>query len=172
MHTGRNIRRQLLRGSLIGFLLVPILFVCFAGASLLFGYQFTGTRGTSMEPTLRNGDVIWLKRSGIAEVRIGDIVTLSLPESESVTHRVIDMEPLSRARYLVETKGDANLLSEYWLIGAEDTVYVAVARVPLGGYILEFLGSLYGRVLVVCLGIAGLIAVRARRGRTKADAAR
>lgn len=163
----RELRLQVMRGALIGLLSVSILFTCFAGGALLFGYRFTGTLGTSMEPTLHNGDMIWLKHAYITEVGIGDIVTLSSPEFGSITHRIIDMEPVSRGQYLVETKGDANLLSEHWLINAEDTVYIAVARIPLGGYILDFLGSLYGRIAVVCLGLTALIAMRARRGRVK-----
>ncbi len=166
----RELCRQVLRGALIGFLLVPILFTFFAGSALLFGYRFTGTFGTSMEPTLHDGDMIWLKRADIAEVRIGDVVTLSSPEFGSITHRLIDMEPVSGERYLVETKGDANLLSEYWTVGPDDKVYVVMRSVPLGGYVLDFLGSLYARVVVVCLGIAALITVRVRHRRMQAGA--
>lgn len=167
----RGLRQQVLRGVLIGFLLIPILFTSFASGALLFGYRFTGTFGTSMEPTLHDGDMIWLKRANIAEVRIGDVVTLFSPEFGSITHRLIDMEPVSGERYLVETKGDANLLSEYWTVGPDDKVYVVVRSIPLGGYVLEFVDSLYGRVVVVCLGITALIVVRAGRRRMKAGAA-
>lgn len=167
----RGLRWQVLRGALIGFLLVPILFTCFAGGALLFGYRFTGTFGTSMEPTLHDGDMIWLKRANIAEVRIGDVVTLSSPEFGSISHRVIKMELVSEGRYLVEIRGDDNLLSEYWIVGTDDTVYIVMMSLPFGGYVLEFVDSLYGRVVVVCLGIAALIAVRAGRRRMKAGAA-
>ena len=169
--SGRALRWQMLRGAIIGFLLVPILFTFFAGSALLFGYRFTGTFGTSMEPTLRNGDMIWLKHANIAEVMIGDVVMLSLPECGSISHRVIHIEPISAERYLVETKGDANLISEYWIVGPDDMVYILVARISSGGYILNFIDSLYGRIAVVCLGITALIVVRSRRNKTKADVA-
>ena len=167
----RGLRQQVLRGVLIGFLLVPILLTCFASGALLFGYRFTGTFGTSMEPTLHDGDMIWLKRANIAEVRIGDVVTLSSPEFGSISHRVTDMELVSGERYLVETKGDANLLSEYWIVGPDDAVHIVVRSIPLGGYVLDFIGSLYGRILLICVAIAALIAVRARRNKTKAGVA-
>lgn len=167
----KELRSQVLRGVFIGFLLVPILFTIFAGSALLFGYRFAESFGTSMEPTLHNGDMIWLKHVTITEVRIGDVVMLSSPEFGSISHRVIHIEPVSGGRYLVETKGDANLLSEPWLVGDDDTVYIVVKSIPLGGYVLDFLDSLYGRVVVICLGITALIAVRARRNKTKAGIA-
>jgi signal peptidase len=160
-----------LRGVLIGVLLIPILFTCFAGGALLFGYRFTGTFGTSMEPTLLNGDMIWLKHVNIAAVMIGDVVSLSSPEFGSISHRVIHIEPVSEGRYLVETKGDANLLSEPWLVGPDDKVYIVVMSIPWGGYVLDFLDSLYGRVMVVCLGITALIVVRVRHNKAKAGIA-
>ena len=167
----RELRLQVLRGVLVGFLLIPILFTCFAGGALLFGYRFNGILGTSMEPTLHNGDMIWLKHVNIAEVMIGDVVILSSPKSGSISHRVINSEPVSEERYLVETKGDANLISEYWIVEPDDTVYIVVSSILLGGYALDFLDSLYGRVVVVCLGITALIAVRAQGNKTKTDAA-
>ncbi|MFC2020635.1 signal peptidase I [Chloroflexota bacterium] len=167
----RELHRQVLRGALIGFLMVPILFTFFAGSALLFGYRFTGTFGTSMEPTLHNGDMIWLKHVNIAEVMIGDVVMLSSPEFGSISHRIIGMELVSEDRYLVETKGDANLISEYWIVGPDETVYIVRRSIPLGGYVLDFIGSLYGRISIVCLGITAIIAVRARRNKTKAGAA-
>jgi len=167
----RELRRQVLRGALIGFLLVPILFICFASGALLFGYRFTGTFGTSMEPTLHDGDMIWLKRANIAEVKIGDVATFSSPELGSISHRVLGMEPVSGGRYLVETKGDANLISEYWVVGPDDTMYIVVRSIPLGGYVLDFLDTVYARILLICIAIAALVAVRVRQGRTKASAA-
>ena len=164
----RNLCSQVLRGTLIGFLLVPILFTCFAGGALLFGYRFTGAFGTSMEPTLRDGDMIWVKRATIAEVRIGDVVTLSSPDSESISHRIIGMEPVSRGQYLVETKGDANLLSEYWIFGSDDTVYIVVKSIPLGGYVLYFIDRAYGGILVIFVAIVALLVLRVRRGKMKA----
>ena len=168
----RRLRQQVLRGALIGFLLIPIIFTFFAGSALLFGYRFTGAFGTSMEPTLHDGDMIWLKHANIAEVMIGDVVMLSLPEGGSISHRVIYIEPISVERYLVETKGDANLLSEYWIVGPDDMVYILVARISSGGYLLNFIDSPYGRIAVVYLGITALIALRARRGRVNTSTPR
>ena len=164
-----ELRSQILRGALIGLLLLPIIFTCFAGSAMLFGYRFTGTHGTSMEPALHDGDVIWLKRVDAVDtgVKIGDIVVLTSSETESISHRVIGIEPIFEGRYLIETKGDANSLSEHWLVSDEDTVYIIVAHIPLGGYVLDFIGNIYGRAAIIGLGIIALIAIRARRSRVK-----
>jgi signal peptidase I len=120
-----------------------------------------------MEPTLHDGDMIWVKQANIAEVRIGDVVTLSSPELGSISHRVIGMEPVSGERYLVETKGDANLISEYWIVGSDDAVYIIVRSIPLGGYVLYLIDRAYGGILVIFIAVVALIVVRTRRNRAK-----
>jgi len=120
-----------------------------------------------MEPTLHHGDMIWMKTLCIDEVRIGDIATLSSPEFGSISHRIIDMELISREQYLVETKGDANSISEYWIVGSDETVYIVMMSIPLGGYVLDFISSLYGIVVVILLGITTMIVVLVRSGKVK-----
>ena len=168
----RGLLQQVLRGALVGVLLVPILFACFTLGAISFGYRFGGAFGTSMEPTLQDGDMLWLKRTNINEVMIGDVVTLSSPELGSISHRVTGIEPVSGGRFLVETKGDANLLSENWLVGANDTVYIVVKSIPSGGHVLAFIGGLYGRILLICMAIAVLITMCVRSSRVKKGAAK
>jgi len=117
-----------------------------------------------MEPALRDGDMIWAKYLDVADVKVGDIVILSSPDEQSITHRVIKVQPLLQKGYLLETKGDANWLAEAWEISADGTVPVLLARLRFAGYVLDFLGSIGGIVLL--LGLAALaIAIYVRRGR-------
>lgn len=74
-------------------------------------------------------------------------------------------EPLSHGSYLVVTKGDANRFAEAWEISVDGTVAVALARVRFAGYVLEFLGSIFGRVLLIAVPMVALIAMWVRRGR-------
>ena len=160
----RNVRRQLLRGSLIGLLLTPIILTCFVAGSFFFGYRCVTAHGSSMEPALRDGDMIWVKYLDVADVKVGDIVILSSPDERSIAHRVIKVQPLLQKGYLLETKGDANWLAEAWEISADGTVPVLLARLRFAGYVLDFLGSIGGIVLL--LGLAALaIAIYVRRGR-------
>ncbi len=163
----RGLCQQVLRGVFIGFLLVPILSACFTLGAISLGYRFGGAFGTSMEPVLHDGDMLWLKRSNITETSIGDIVILFSPESGSISHRVISIEPISGERYLVETKGDANLLSENWLVGPDDTVYTVVRSIRSGGYILAFIDNLYVKILLICIATVVLIVMHVQRTRVK-----
>ena len=156
--------RRVLRGALLRLVLVLALLIWVAVGTGLFGYQAVNAQGTSMEPTLRNGDVLWVKQLDIAEVKVGDIVTLGNASVESITHRVIKIEPLLSGSYLVVTKGDANLFTEGWEVSRDETVPVMAARVPLGGYVLEFLASVPGRALLIGV-VAIMVAMLLRRRR-------
>jgi len=118
-----------------------------------------------MEPALRDGDALLVKQLDIADVKVGDIVTLVPPGEESITHRVVKIEHLSNGSSLMATKGDANHFTEDWEISADWTVAVMVVRVPFGGYVLEFLASMSGRVLIAS-ALVTLVAIWIRRRRT------
>jgi len=123
-----------------------------------------------MEPSLRDGDAIWVKQLDIAKVNVGDIVTLHYPGEGLITHRVAGVELLPQGSYLVVTKGDANRFAEAWEISADTTVEVAFARVRLAGYALDFLDTLFGRVLLIGVPVVALIAMWVRRKRMKLGA--
>ena len=128
-------------------------------SSMLFGYRFGSNHGTSMEPTLSDGDIIWLKSQPAATIRIGDIVSLNSPEYSWVVHRVIHLERLPQGGYLLETKGDINRLTEQWEIGADETVPVVVARMPLAGYVMDYLATTAVRVSLIILAVAMVMVV-------------
>jgi len=164
---GRNIRRQLFRGALLGLILAPTILIWLVLGSLVFGYYPVSSHGNSMEPALQDGDAIWVKQLDIAKVNVGDIVSLPYPGEGLITHRVVHIEPLSHGSYIVVTKGDANLFAEEWEVSAGETVEVAFARVRFAGYALEFLDTLFGRVLFIAVPVVALIAMWLRRKRMK-----
>jgi len=164
---GRNIRRQLLRGSLLGSILAPTILIWLVLGSFFFGYYPVASHGNSMEPALRDGDAMWVSQLDIAKVNVGDIVTLHYPSEGLITHRVVGVELLPQGSYLVVTKGDANRFAEAWEISASGTVAVSFARVRFAGYVLEFLGSIFGRALLIGFAVATVIAMWVRRGRMK-----
>lgn len=84
-----------------------------------------------------------------AEVKVGDIVTLRLPDEELITHRVVKIHHLSNGSYLLETKGDANQFSERWEIAAEEKIAVTLIRVHFTGYVLDSLSNIVVRVLLI-----------------------
>ena len=164
---GRNIRRQLLRGALLGLILAPTILIWLVLGSFFFGYYPVASHGNSMEPALRDGDAIWVRQLDIAKVNVGDIVTLHYPGEGLITHRVVGVELLPQGSYLVVTKGDANQFAEAWEISASGTVAVSFARVRFAGYALDFLDTLFGRVLFIAVPVVALIAMWVRRKRMK-----
>lgn len=81
----------------------------------ILGYRMNYIRTGSMEPTIKSGDVILCRRVDAAEVKLDDVITYandgritSLPEGETVCHRVV-AEPYTEEGVLyIPTKGDAN----------------------------------------------------------------
>ncbi|MFC2070847.1 signal peptidase I [Chloroflexota bacterium] len=156
-----NLSRQVLRRIMLGLVLVPTLLIWIAVCTGFFGYQAVNARGTSMEPTLRDGDALWVEQLDIADVKVGDIVTLGRGE-ESIAHRVTMIEPLSSDTYFVLTKGDANPFTEAWKVSDDETVAVMVARVPFGGYMLGFIASIFGKALLIGV-VATMVVILLRR---------
>lgn len=160
----KNTRHQLLKWSLAGFVLVPTFLVWLLIGSSLFGYRPVSINGISMEPALHHGDALWTKCLAPGEVKVGDIVCLEDPIYGLITHRLIKVQSLPKQRYLLETRGDANSYSETWEIGADETVRVSLMRVRFAGYVLEYLDSIFVRVLLGLIGVI-LIAMWVRRKR-------
>lgn len=81
----------------------------------ILGYRMNYIRTGSMEPAIKEGDVILCKRIDAEDVKVNDVITYandgritSLPEGETVCHRVVE-EPFElEGVLLIPTKGDAN----------------------------------------------------------------
>jgi len=136
---------------LFGFVLAATILIWFAVGSLFFGYGLLISHGSSMEPALRNGDIIWVKQLDVADVKVGDIVTLPPNGQESVTHRLIRVQPLLQEGYLLETKGDASQFVEEWEVSHGSKVEVAFVRVRFVGQVVEFLRTIPGIVLLLAV---------------------
>lgn len=65
-----------------------------------FDFQMFQVISGSMEPTIKVGDIIIIKKSN--DVKVGDVVTY-IDDNEYITHRVVSID-----KDKVVTKGDAN----------------------------------------------------------------
>ena len=140
---------------LLGFAWTLTLLLLSIIGGVLFGhYRIVSLRGTSMEPTLRNGDVLWVKLVPVDQVKINDIVGFESPFGESITHRLIKVESMSKGSFLLTTKGDSNFLPEETEASVGSSIEVLRIRIPAIGYILDFLGTLFGVTLSSLLTVA------------------
>ena len=110
----------------------------------------------SMEPTLRVGDLIYVKGVAPAEIKVGDIVTFKPPANymggKLVTHRVVEVSYDANEVYF-RTKGDNNPTVDPWLIKPSDVIGVQKAVLPGVGRVFLWIRTPSG------LAVAGLLLV-------------
>ena len=107
----------------------------------------------SMEPELSVNDLIIVRRAD--EYSVGDVVVYR-SGGMSVVHRVVSADDKT-----VVTKGDANNIADT-PVSPSDISGKVVASLPKGGYVVNFLRSLPGVILV--LGAALLMLEISFRG--------
>jgi signal peptidase I len=107
MRTALRTIRRLLDAALV--LLVVTIFglVLASNASPVLGHKLVVIRGGSMSPAIPLGSIVDVVRVQAADLRPGDVVTMTEPGGTVITHRVVRVVQLPDGLY-IETKGDAN----------------------------------------------------------------
>lgn len=126
------------------------------GISGLGSFKVLQVAGTSMEPVLRQGDVIFVRPlSPDATILKGDIITFRTPESAVlVTHRVVDIVLTDSGPDAYVTKGDANSAPDTAPVFREQVVGRYAFRIPLLGRLSRWIRHPAGLV------ITGMVLVR------------
>ena len=108
--------------------------------------------GSSMEPTIPLGAAVVTADVGPADLRVGDVVSLTTgSESQTVfTHRIARL--ITRPDGLwIETKGDANVTADPVLTPASSVLGRVLVGIPGAGYLLRFLTLPSGFAAVISL---------------------
>ncbi|MFI7587462.1 signal peptidase I [Spongisporangium articulatum] len=138
---------------------------------LLGGLLFAGLDGVrplvirsgSMTPTIGVGDVVLSRSVPAVSIRAGQVVTFHDPSrhGELVTHRVRAVS-YTPSQVDVETRGDANQVSEKWSVPIGGSVGREVFVVPKVGLVVPFAQSPWTRMAVVVLvcGCLGSVLLR------------
>ncbi len=104
----------------------------------------------SMAPTLRAGDVLWIRP--ISEpITPGQIVSYN-EQGKLITHRVVAMEGDT-----LITKGDNNREIDPWRVPIEDVIGSPVLRIPYLGYLIVFIQKPVGWLVLVILPAGWII---------------
>jgi signal peptidase I len=117
--------------------------------------------GSSMEPVLRPGDLVFARKAGA--YAMGDVVAYHNPDLGLVLHRIVVDNP---ERVIV--KGDANAWVDSYEPAREDIAGKLWLRIPRGAVVLNLMRPPWGTlVLTLLLGLVVLLptVVRRRRGR-------
>lgn len=148
---------------------VAVLLVMLAGlawlAPSLFGYSRYVITGGSMTGTYDIGSVVFEKKTPVADLKVGDVITYMPPADSGVdhlvTHRVLKMEPAQGGGVLFTTKGDNNAAADPWHFKLLDSEQPVVKfSVPKAGWVFIALADRSTRMMLIG-GPAALIALAA-----------
>lgn len=104
---------------------------------ILFKYNPLVVLTGSMEPTFKIGSVIYYKEINENELKVGDIITFKVNNDKLVSHRIISIE-----NGLIETKGDANRISDASKVRFEDIQgRDAKVCIPYVGYYIQWINE-------------------------------
>lgn len=127
----------------------------------------------SMSPGIRTGDLLIDEHVDVAQVKVGDVVTLpSTLTGDLVTHRVIEIEQRG-TMVAIRMQGDANASpdAERYLVPAGGKVWRPAITVPRGGsFVTTFTRPMVAVPLLV--SILALIALAPMSGTRKPRADR
>jgi signal peptidase I len=145
------------------------LFAASVLATVLLGYRPLVVSSGSMRPTLHVGDLVVTTAVSADRLHVGDIVSFEngTGSGELVTHRVRSVVSHG-SEVRVETRGDANSISEIWDVPNRAVLRRTVWEIPAVGGVLSDLGAPSVRVGLLGAGatlavILGYAAARKRR---------
>lgn len=153
--------------------------VLLAIAASLFSITPLVFRSGSMAPAIDTGDLGLARTVAAADLRVGDVVSVTTSRGTRVTHRVVDLEPTDGGAVLLTLQGDTNDTPdpEQYDVTEADRVMFSV---PGLGYVVAWLGGPGGMYLGGSV-VAGVLLVLLARpnppreppaGRRRADPAR
>jgi len=126
-----------------------LLFVIFLGSlnptvdgvpSQIFGYSVLQVSSASMEPSIPVGSVLLIRQIDPSSVSIGDIVTVNMPDNNSVTHRVYEthFSEIDNDLISFRLKGDANFIVDEDLYFPEQLIGRYIFSSFALGVLIEF----------------------------------
>lgn len=108
-----------------------IILICF-GVGIFSIFPSVIVSG-SMEPEIKVGDIILIKKIAASDVSVGDVIQFK-SEDKRIAHRVLEIKGEKDAIAFV-TKGDSNLNPDQNLVLAEQVVGNVIGVIPNLGWI-------------------------------------
>lgn len=140
------------------------------------GYAPMIVLSPSMDPAIKEGDLVIVKSVDASEIKKGDVITFFDPDSRQgsvLTHRVEEVNISETGEISFTTKGDANGWTDLSPAPADSLIGVYRFRVPGAGKVAMFLQTTPGYIVSVGLPLILLIAyelIRRRRYDKSKDA--
>ncbi|QRY61142.1 signal peptidase I [Gordonia sp. PDNC005] len=136
---------------------IGTLCVIAAALCLAFGVRPVIFETGSMAPAVPTGSIGFARTVPAADVRPGDIVTVTRDDGVRVTHRVVTVTPAAGTAAILTLRGDANASPDPqpYIVS---TVYRSTTTIPVVGYLASWLSAPHTLVLQA-LAAAGLLAI-------------
>ena len=115
-----------------------------------FGYKVLQVMSGSMDDVFSIGDVILIKETKQEDIKKGDIITFK--KENIITHRIIDMNKINDTMYYT-TKGDNNNVSDAEKVKYEEIEGKYITKFEFLGYLINFLNTTEGFIILVSLPI-------------------
>lgn len=114
-----------------------------------FNYGLIIIRSGSMEPIIKTGSIVFTKSEN--HYKTGDVITFNSENHSLVTHRIVES---NNDKYT--TKGDNNNTTDDYVVPRRAVKGKMLFTVPYIGYLLSFLHSRLGIILLIVI-VAGYI---------------
>ncbi len=102
----------------------------------LFGCEAYIIRTNSMEPSIKNGDVVITKKVPEEKIQEGDVITFK-QDADIITHRISRIEEENGKKYI--TKGDNNNIEDSSKITYQEIKGKEIITIPYLGKIINIL---------------------------------
>jgi len=146
---------------LFGFIAISLLLLLFFsfvnkenGIPRIGNYSLLEVKGTSMDPKIKNGDLIFISREKKDKYEEGNIVSFISDDGSIITHKIVKVEE-KNGNYRYFTRGINNSYQDNDYIEIKQIIgeYKNV-RIPLLGYVVGFASNGIGYILLVILPLA------------------
>ncbi|MBE6717891.1 MAG: signal peptidase I [Ruminococcaceae bacterium] len=145
--------------NIISTVLVILVVLCavFLMGSRLLGYQVYTVLSGSMEPEYSVGDLLYVKKTDVNNINVGDPITFVLNEELVVaTHRVVRIDTEKQHFY---TKGDANQTEDSSPVHFNNVIGVPKFSIPLLGYVSDYIQNPPGMYITIGAGVVLVVLV-------------
>lgn len=109
----------------------------------MLGYSFFSVQSGSMEYEIMQGSLIAVEKTDPQSLSVGDNITFSRSQGETVTHKIIEIHEsyCSDGSRGFTTKGINNIRPDAEVVGAADVIGLVAFSIPYLGFALSFIAS-------------------------------
>ncbi len=157
-----NSRQTLHWIGLFVLILIVVPFVVYAVPGVVGAEGSYVVLSGSMEPSINTGDVVIVDGATPESIEEGDVITYLRSGAETpTTHRVVEITEQDGELAFV-TQGDANDQPDASPVPASQLLGVVIFTIPFIGYVIEFVNTPLGFVMLVVIPLLLLVALEVR----------